>query len=397
MKHLLSTSMITVALLCVIGCSHTRTSAIVSVGGGVHQVVTRNHYKLVMVNADGIETRMPLQQLRSFNDRMKKHQPNVFTDDGMPYTIRAAKHMGQYLSGGNPLPTLMSLGLLPQCHGYGSSERTTFDVLRRPNASATFDIHRMQDHAFSLFSPLALLLYNDDPEFPSGCEKGSAVTLYSGGVGGDDWLDNYNDAYDSAKAYAIAALLKQMEDDGRIDVSHRMDEGRTTSRSGPAGDKFEIVDFKRDNGLEHRYSFTVKRRGGGTVTMRDARDLKKSLRTMVRDDYMASFPDVVPGSLVVDFPEFALRDGKIVGKSAALSLLVESLKYDADTHVGTMRIRVGENQFEDARRYARRNIESLVRDKNVALDAKAIPATATFYLRDETLKDDVLEITFKAE
>lgn len=382
-------------LLCVAGCSHSRASAIVSVGGGIHKVVTRNRYKLVTgVSADGIQTQMPLQQLRSQNDSLIKHQPDVFAEDGMPFTISAGKHLGQYLSGGNPFPTLISLGILPQCHGFGVGESTSFDVLRNPDARATFEVYRRQDHAFSLFSPLALLCYKGDPERPKGCENGSVVTLHSSD---GNWICNYNDAYESAKAYAIAALLKKMEDDGRIVVSNSMEDGRTTSQLYSDSDNFEIVDFKKDDGCEHRYSFTIKRRGGGNVTMRETRDLKQSLRAMVRADYMASFPDVDSRSLVVDFPEFVLRDGMIVGKSAVLSLSVESLKYDANTRVGTMRIRIGENQFEDARRYARKNIESLVRDKNVALDAKAIPASATFYLRDERLKDDVLEITFMAE
>ena len=122
-----------------------------------------------------------------------------------------------------------------------------------------------------------------------------------------------------------------------------------------------------------------------------------SLRTIVREDYAATFPDVAAESIVMDFPEFSLRDGEVRGKVVALSLTVESLRYDPYVRLGVMRVRVGENQFEEARRYARRNIESLVRDKNVALDGKDIPPTATFYLRDEVFKGNILEISFKAE
>ena len=99
---------------------------------------------------------------------------------------------------------------------------------------------------------------------------------------------------------------------------------------------------------------------------------------MIREDYQASFPDSDYRSLVVELPEFSLRGNRIAGRAAVLSLAVESLRYDPHTRLGTMRLRIGENQFADARRYARRNIESLVRDKNVALDARAIPSSATF-------------------
>lgn len=192
-------------------------------------------------------------------------------------------------------------------------------------------------------------------------------------------------------------MLKKMEDEGLIDESHSRGAGRSAMRSTCVDEKFEIVDFKKEDGSEHRYTFALKGRGNGVISLKDANELKKSLRAMVRDDYIASFPDASANSLIVDFPEFSLRDGMVVGKSEVLSVAVESLRYDSSTRRGTMRVRIGENQFEVSRRYARRNIEALVRDKNIALDARDIPPAAVFYLLGEKVDGHILELTFRTE
>ena len=95
------------------------------------------------------------------------------------------------------------------------------------------------------------------------------------------------------------------------------------------------------------------------------------------------------------FLEF--HGGEITGKAVVLSLAVDSLRYDHYTRRGTVRMRIGENQFEDARRYARKNIELIVRDKNIALSADVIPPAARFRILGESLKGNVLEMNFEAE
>jgi hypothetical protein len=62
-----------------------------------------------------------------------------------------------------------------------------------------------------------------------------------------------------------------------------------------------------------------------------------------------------------------------------------------------MRVRIGENHFEASRRYARKNIETIVRDKNIALDARDIPPAAVFYLLEEKIDGHILELTFRTE
>ena len=387
---------------------HTRYSAIVSVDGGVKKVVTRNRYRLVDVkysgqtpNADVMQGN--LQSMQSANEDLKRHQPDVFSDDGMRIMLKCEwldLGLAQNSLGWTTALYYLTLTALPMFNGSGYASRVVVNVLDNPDASLSFELHGRYDMAMSCLTPSALLCYTGEPSPPPGMDKHTAASSHESYVGllGKLGRADYTLMYaGAARAYAIAAVLKKMEDDGLIDASRRGDEARRSSQVSAVGDMFEIDDFQKDDETGYRYSFSLRKRGGGDISLRESREARKSLRTMIRDDYAASFPDVPAGSLVVDFPEFSLRNGVVRGRAAVLSLSVESLRYDSRAHTGTMRLRIGENQYEDARLYARRNIESLVRDKNVALDARAIPPAATFYLQGETMKGGILEITFRTE
>ena len=56
------------------------------------------------------------------------------------------------------------------------------------------------------------------------------------------------------------------------------------------------------------------------------------------------------------------------------------------------------NQYEEARAWIRKNIETLARDKNIVLTTGEIPPAAKFYLGREELKNgNILEIEFITE
>ena len=77
---------------------------------------------------------------------------------------------------------------------------------------------------------------------------------------------------------------------------------------------------------------------------------------------------------------------------------VLSLDYDADTRHGKIAVKFAAGRYEEARRYVRRNVETLAKDKNVALTTGQIPTAAKFYLGDERVKDgNVLEVEFETE
>jgi hypothetical protein len=126
--------------------------------------------------------------------------------------------------------------------------------------------------------------------------------------------------------------------------------------------------------------------------------IQNEFRDAVRKDYHGTYLGTNSDSLIVDFPEYKLINGKIVGRAVVLTISVASLAYDPNTRTGKLAVKVNANQYEEARKWVRKNIETLARDKNIALVTGEIPPAAKFYLGREELKDgNILEIEFKTE
>lgn len=97
--------------------------------------------------------------------------------------------------------------------------------------------------------------------------------------------------------------------------------------------------------------------------------------------------------------------GKPVKKNVAKSvpkeephIQIKSLNYDPNTHKGHIAVEFDSEYYAEARLWARENIETLARDKNVALQTGEIPSQAKFYLGAERVKDgNILEIEFETE
>ena len=81
-----------------------------------------------------------------------------------------------------------------------------------------------------------------------------------------------------------------------------------------------------------------------------------------------------------------------------MPLDILSFQYDNNTRKGMIRICVEPPKMEEAREYCRKNIELIVRDKNIVHVAGQLPPEARYYSLSETMSsDNVLEIEFKAE
>ena len=408
MLRWIALSAFAVCLVCTAGCKHTRYSAFATIDGEMRKISTRNRYTLVglkvsgQANADLIQANLESQQFT--NDALKRYQPEVFSDDGIKFMIRSTPFPRTTGYGWTVCTYMLSLTILPMCSTAIGGEHVVIDLLDNPDARDAFDLYGRGDRALSLFCPLTPpLLFMGDASPPA--KVGSTISRHYINYIDDEINNNSgyymegvvceNEVYYEFRAYAVATMLKKMEDDGLIDEFRSRGVGGSSAQTSKIDDRFEVVDFKRDD--EHRYTFALKGRGGSAISLKGTHALKKSLRAMMRDDYIASFPDVSVDSLIVDFPEFSLRDGMVTGRAEVLSIAVESLRYDSGTRKGTMRVRIGENHFEASRRYARKNIETIVRDKNIALDARDIPPAAVFYLLEEKIDGHILELTFRTE
>ena len=392
-----------VFISCLAGCMHQRTAYFVSVEGGIKPVVTRNRYTLVDAKHKAETANVDLMAgstfgMRFTNEGLRRFQPNVFSDDGIRVLLDYKLLNRTSGSSFGTIPFAFTLGVLPLFNHWESKSRCALNVLDNPDARMSFERYDIMDSATSIFSPFSFLFYNGDADVPDHAEVSSTLQTHTKVCyiveGGN--TDMYVSGSEETLAYAVAALLKKMEDDGLIVETNNKHTDRNETLQNSVSDKYEIVEFEKDDDCVYRYSFVLKRRDSSSVAVRESRELKKILRAMIREDYLLSFPDAAR-SVVIDFPKFSLQNGSVVGNAVALTFSVASLEYDSHRRRGVMRIGIGENQFEDARRYARKNIESIARDKNIALDANKIPPSAVFYLEEEKLNSGMLEISFRVE
>jgi len=161
---------------------------------------------------------------------------------------------------------------------------------------------------------------------------------------------------------------------------------------------YRIISCEREAGKDFSYRFALEIKGDYDDPLRLFQSIQQKFRTAIKKDYAESFPSVKTDALFVEFPEYKQDNDRIEGRAVVLTMAVTSLSYDPNTRMGKLAVTVNANQYEEARKWIRKNIETLARDKNVALTTDEIPPSAKFYLGREELKDgNVLEIEFKTE
>ena len=164
----------------------------------------------------------------------------------------------------------------------------------------------------------------------------------------------------------------------------------------PQQPKFTITSFVPvDTDNDFSYSFEVTLNDDASPS--EFSSMYGSFINDMKKIYQSMNPSVDMKTLVVDAKP-SLKNRKFVGVARMLTLCPEKLEYDAVTRRGKISLRFGTGQYEAARAWARKNIEALARDKNIALTTGVIPPAARFYLGREGLKDgNVLEIEFRTE
>lgn len=183
----------------------------------------------------------------------------------------------------------------------------------------------------------------------------------------------------------------------RIEVSNAQPASYAQQLPISSGEQiYSILACERESGNDFAYKFELELKG--EKSLKSFRAVQREFREAIKEDYAESFAGTDIASLYVDFPEYRQKGDKIEGRAVVLTINVVSLKYDPDTRIGVLAVRIGANQFEEARKYIRKNIETVACDKNIALTTGEIPPAAKFYLGREEIKDgNILEIEFKTE
>ena len=164
----------------------------------------------------------------------------------------------------------------------------------------------------------------------------------------------------------------------------------------PAAKPYSIDSFAREPGDKYAYRFVLKLNDASAADMTLSRRIQADLRQSVRDDYVASSGTKDTSSLQIDFPEYAIRDGKVVGRAVVMTVELLEFVYDPDTAHGRLAVKVNPQQYETTRLGVRNNIATLAKDKNANI-LSALSGKPRFTIGREILRDDnVLEVEFHA-
>ena len=126
-------------------------------------------------------------------------------------------------------------------------------------------------------------------------------------------------------------------------------------------------------------------------------EVQEKISETVRKLYVSSFPNANGDRIVVDFPEYKLDEGRIVGRAMVLSITPVSLNYDPITRKGCLSVRFNATQYEEARQWIRKNIETLSQDKNIVLTTGQTPPAGKLYSLGEKVENNIMEIEFRTE
>lgn len=384
------------------GCYYARIVAGADVKDFGETVQTRFRYRPICDGDGGND------ELLSQPQRMQKYQPGVFDDDGIPVVLSFHKTLDD-----NDSKTMSTRHFHRRCR---------ISVAGQYLASVEACGKDVMALGFLPPIPVLKLSFSGSPCFRSEHAFGSnSFGSYSDFIRDcyDPQCYNY---CDMAMAYGIASRLKEAEDAGRInenfavnarsaqslaDAASTRDKIRADSlnRQGVneksfriGGDSsFEVVRCDSEQGRDFAYSFTLRKRGGGTIRLSDYGIIRNGFRSAIRSHYASAHPNVNPRTLVIDFTEYALKEDVVCGRVAVLTISPEQITYDSASRKGIIMVRVGDGQFEDARRWIRRNLAALAGRSNIALVGDAVPSGARFYSESEEMSDGLLKISFKTE
>lgn len=166
--------------------------------------------------------------------------------------------------------------------------------------------------------------------------------------------------------------------------------------AAPVVKPYTIESFAREPGNRYAYRFELKLNDASSADLTLSRRIQADLRQSVRDDYVASAGTKDTSSLQIEFPEYAIREGKVVGRAVVMTVELLEFVYDPTTAQGRLAVKVNPQQYETTRQWVRNNIATLAKDKNANI-LSTLSGKPRFTIGREILRDDnVLEVEFHA-
>lgn len=396
---------------------------------------------------------------KEFSSQFARENPSVFSDEGIP--IKVCTYQGALPSNswyyhvleGDDFFLHFLYFSCQMCTGWTilpvyirGSERTipyAIKILGSKVPNTQLNVFERNDRiAGGLIPIVPFLCYNGNPT-PESFTQGRIFVTHEYKSG-----DSFNAKSNFVKAlvYGVAAKLKEMEDSGIIndgvaknavavranidmqrkrmedEIKNRQEQDRER-RTYEARSKmlalerqkhemtvgktlqehqieptprapYHIVYLQRDGKSDFAYQFAMELNGEPSI--QTFFGVQKIFVDEVRTAYLQEYPIADVSSLRISVQP-RLVNGRIEGRAEVLTITPTSLIYDANNRHGKLAVKFSSGQVDEARAWIRKNIETLARDKNIALTTGQLPPEATYYSLGEKIVGNVMEIEFRTE
>lgn len=422
MRHLASYGFPIVLALAASGCLHIRrAAAVVDVPGPICSVATRNRYQVIW----------RLGQHASNKTRLLKlFQSRVFADDGIPVTVTIVDSRSDSFGLSNEAKIaqfvfyLCSCGIAPFFNNFETHEMAAISIpYVAAEQSRNVSVATKRDAMWAIL-PIPACMYVGEASFPHSNPDAKSLFVdhhYGMNSGVAVWGYDANDWAYQAWAYGLASRLKELEDAGVINdeiaAKHAADRkkaeaarqfaaekkkheqriSRTLHRpsgAGAARPPYRVLRIERDANCSFAYNFALELNGEPSI--QTFFGVQNVFEDEMRSSYLLEYPNAEASSLrIAVHPR--LTDGRIEGRAEVLTIAPLKLSYDSHTRLGKLAVRFSDGQADEARAWIRKHIETLARDKNIALVTGQLPPAATYYSLGEKVDGNVMEIEFKTE
>jgi len=336
-----------------------------------------------------------------YSAALYKHQPDVFSDTGIPIVLNEVSST----QSSDIFPTfvlsILSFFAFPAWIQGSGEDVVAIDVGNSGVGIGKVVVGMCSQESISLIIPSSLLLNGEGAH----CEKdtGYSTSFFEKNrIFFDRYKTSERDGVGGIMAYAIASRLKELEDSGQIDailVQGTHGDGNLKAKYKASTvpiqkPPYRIASFVRESNSDFAYAFALEMNGEPSI------ETFFGIQTIfvreVLSAYKMEHPDADVSNLKVDVQP-RLLNGRIEGRVAVLTIVPLSQSYDTNTRRGRLSVRFHAGQSVEARAWIRKNIETLVRDKNIAQTTSRLPSAATYYLLGERIVGDTMEVEFKAE
>ena len=377
-------------LLLAQGCMSERKSAVRMVNDIGADISTRYRYRISCVYKGEKSETVDFR-----GDLLSGYYPNVFSDGGLPIVLRVKFNKVESSDSWTVLLAMCSLTVIPEITHWETTFNCSVELADELDGKASFDLVNVFEQACSILVPSGFFVYTGDMDVPGRrafSENRQYVATGNRFYNSGDFLTRLQEDVPlrRAMAYAVAVKIKEFEDAGKIDAA-------LGKKEVPRSSAFPHNVIRLDRESDGGYSFAIDMTGGAAGSDAAMQAVLREFAESVKEDYHDAFPGVDIASLSVSFSGLKTEGRLIRGRAVVLAMQPLSLVYDPHTRRGKLSVRFNVGQSAEARAWIRKNIETLARDKNIALTTGQLPPAATYYSLSEKIEGNVMEVEFRTE